>query len=373
MAAGEQTRQGAPRTPVTIVTGFLGSGKTTLMNRALVAPAMSGALVIVNEFGEVGLDHALMASSDDTIVVLQNGCLCCTVFGDLIGTLNALYHRREAGEIAPFDRIVIETSGLADPVSLVQAFLSDPTLEGLYQLGGVVAVVDAINYPATLDEHDEAVRQIALADHIILTKLDLVPTGERPRREAAARAAIAAINHAAPVLLADDPALDVPALLGWNGYDLERGAAEVSAWLAHDATHESETGTEPRGSHRHHHAHSRVHDHHHVEIGSLSFIRDEPLPRLALQLLLDGIERNLGSSLLRIKAVVAVEGEEDGPAIIQGAQHLLHNISWLRGWPFPDRKSRFVLISTGIATGQLREMIELLDRIATRSAAARVG
>jgi len=371
VAVGEQTRRGAGRTPVTIVTGFLGSGKTTLMNRALTDPAMRGALVIVNEFGEVGLDHVLMASSDDTIVVLQNGCLCCTVFGDLIGTLNALYHRREAGEIAPFDRIVIETSGLADPVSLVQAFLSDPTLEGLYRLGGVVAVVDAINYPATLDEHDEAVRQIALADQIILTKLDMVPADERVRREAAARAAIAAINHAAPVIPAGDPALDVPALLGWNGYDLERGAAEVSAWLAHDAACEAETGAEPHGGHRHHHAHA--HDHYHVEIGSLSFIREEPLPRLALQLLLDGIERNLGSSLLRIKAIVAVEGEGEGPAVIQGAQHLLHNISWLKGWPFPDRKSRFVLIAAGIATEQLREMVELLDRIATRSAAARVG
>lgn len=367
MAAGEQKRQGAPRTPVTIVTGFLGSGKTTLMNRALAAPAMRGALVIVNEFGEVSLDHALMASSDDTIVVLQNGCLCCTVFGDLIGMLNSLYHRREAGEIARFDRIVIETSGLADPVSLVQAFLSDPTLEGLYRLSGVVAVVDAINYTATLDEHDEAVRQIALADNIILTKLDMVPAGERPRREAAARVAVAAINHAAPVLFADDPTLDVPALLGWDGYDLERGTAEVSAWLAQDAL----TSAEVRDSHRHHYAH--VHDHHHVEIGSLSFIREEPLPRLALQLLLDGIERNLGSSLLRIKAIVAVEGEEEGPAVIQGAQHLLHNISWLKGWPFPDRKSRFVLISAGIGTGQLREMVELLDRIATRSAVARVS
>lgn len=354
------------RIPVIIVCGFLGSGKTTLMNRALADPAMRGALVIVNEFGEVGLDHALMASSDDTIVVLQNGCLCCTVFGDLIGTLNTLYHRREAGEIDPFDRVVIETSGLADPVSLVQAFLSDPTLEGLYRLGGVISVVDGINYPSTLEEHDEAVRQIALADHIILTKLDLVSAEERPMKDAAARAAMAVLNQAAPVSRADDPALDVPAILGWTGYDLGRGAAEVSAWLQGALT-----DTASHGDHRHHHAHA--HDHHHVEIGSLSFIRDEPLPRLALQLLLEGIERNLGPSLLRIKAIVAVEGEDSGPAVIQGAQHLLHNISWLKSWPFPDRKSRFVLIAAGIATEQLREMVDLLDRIATRSAGARLG
>jgi G3E family GTPase len=362
-------REGSPRTPVTIVTGFLGSGKTTLMNRALGEPAMRGALVIINEFGEVGLDHALMTSCDDSIVVLENGCLCCTVFGDLIGTLNALYHRREAGQMDPFDRVVIETSGLADPVSVVQAFLSDPTLEGLYRLGGVVTVVDSINYPSTLYRHDEAARQIALADHILLTKLDMVPAADRPGQEAHARAELAELNRTAPILLAGDPELDLAQLLAWSGHDLERGAAEVSAWLAQDALHDAEAGADPHATHAHHHAHG----HNHIEIGSLSFVRDEPLPRLALQLLMEGIERNLGSSLLRIKAIVAVEGEEDGPAVIQGAQHLLHNITWLKEWPFPDRKSRFVLIAAGIATEQLRDMVELLDRIATRSAAARPG
>ena len=369
MDPGKPKRDPSPRTPVTIVTGFLGSGKTTLMNRALGDPAMRGALVIINEFGEVGLDHALMTTSDDSIVVLENGCLCCTVFGDLIGTLNSLYHRREAGEIDRFDRVVIETSGLADPVSVVQAFLSDPTLEGLYRLGGVVAVVDGVNYPTTLDQHDEATRQIALADHIILTKLDMVPADERADREAQARAALAEINRTAPVRLADDATLDLAQLLAWSGHDLERGAAEVSAWLAQDALHDAEACADPHGGHHHGHAHN----HNHVEIGSLSFVREDPLPRLALQLLLEGIERNLGSSLLRIKAIVAVEGEEDGPAVIQGAQHLLHNVTWLKEWPFPDRKSRFVLIAAGIGTAHLRDMVELLDRIATRSAAARAG
>lgn len=367
MNAGKKTREGAPRTPVTIVTGFLGSGKTTLMNRALAEPAMRGALVIINEFGEVGLDHALVTSSNDSIVVLQNGCLCCTVFGDLVGTLNSLYHRREAGEIDPFDRVVIETSGLADPVSVVQAFLSDPTLEGLYRLGGVVSVVDAINYASTLYEHDESARQIALADHIILTKLDMVPAEERSEREAKARGVIAEINRAAPVLIADDAMLDLAHLLSWDGHDLQHGAAAVSAWLTEDDTEKGEVCEHRHSDNGHRHRHD------HIEIGSLSFVRDAPLPRLALQLLLDGIERNLGSNLLRIKAIVAVEGEEDGPAVIQGAQHLLHNITWLKDWPFPDRKSRFVLIAAGIGSERLRDMVELLDRIATRSAAVRAG
>ena len=136
------------QTPVTILSGFLGSGKTTLLNRALRDPAMARAAVVINEFGEVSIDHALTATSDDTIVVLENGCLCCTVFGDLVGTLNSLYHRREAGDIPPFDHVVIETSGLADPAPVAQAFLSEPTLAGLYRVGRMIVTVDAVNGPA---------------------------------------------------------------------------------------------------------------------------------------------------------------------------------------------------------------------------------
>ena len=135
---------------------------------------MARTAVVINEFGEISLDHALAATSDDTIMVLENGCLCCTVFGDLVTTLNRLYHAREAGEIPRYDHVVIETSGLADPAPVIQAFLSDPTLAGLYRLGTVVATVDAVNGPETLDRHVESVRQVALADHVLLTKLDLV-------------------------------------------------------------------------------------------------------------------------------------------------------------------------------------------------------
>ena len=168
-------------TPVTILTGFLGSGKTTLLNRAMRDPSMANTAVVINEFGEVGLDHMLAAQSDDTIMVLENGCLCCTVFGDLVTTLNNLYHQREDGAIPRFDHVVIETSGLADPSPLIQAFLSDPTLAGLYRIGAVVATVDAVNGPHTLDEHIESVRQVALADQILITKLDLVEAGRSGR------------------------------------------------------------------------------------------------------------------------------------------------------------------------------------------------
>ena len=213
------SRAPAPRIPATIVTGFLGSGKTTMMNAALRHPSMAGVLVIINEFGEVPLDHVLVASSSDSIVVLENGCLCCTVFGDLIGTLNSLYHRREAGEIGAFDRVVVETSGLADPSSIIQAFLSDPTLEGLYRLGGVVTVVDGVNIASTLREHDEAVRQVALADHLLLTKLDLCALDERDLRERNVGLLLDPLNATASRIAADDPALDLPAMLRWDGHD----------------------------------------------------------------------------------------------------------------------------------------------------------
>ena len=184
-------------TPVTILTGFLGSGKTTLLNRALRDPAMANTAVVINEFGEVGLDHLLAARSDDTIMVLENGCLCCTVFGDLVTTLNNLYHAREDGAIPRFDHVVIETSGLADPSPLIQAFLSDPTLAGLYRIGTVVATVDAVNGPATLDRHIESVRQAALADRILITKLDLLGAAEAKAAEAALTARLRRLNPAA--------------------------------------------------------------------------------------------------------------------------------------------------------------------------------
>ena len=166
------------RIPVTLVTGFLGSGKTTLINGALRSPELSKTVVVVNEFGEVGLDHQLFANSSDSVVVLENGCLCCTVRSDLIGTLNSLYHARQAGEIPDFDNVVIETSGLAEPGPVLQAFLSEPTLDGLYRVAGVLTLVDAVNWSGTSGAHEESLRQVALADQIRITKLDLV-SGDR--------------------------------------------------------------------------------------------------------------------------------------------------------------------------------------------------
>src|ERR1700684_719273 len=186
------------RIPVPLVTGFLGSGKTTLINAALSSPEMSRTMIVVNEFGEVGLDQKLFARSSDSVVVLEKGCLCCTVRSYLVGTLNSLFHARKAGEIPFFDNIVIETSGLAEPGPVLQAFLSEPTLDGLYRVAGVLTLVDAVNWAGTSEAHDESVRQVALAEKIRITKRELVE-GDRDAAEARIRRELRRINPSAEI------------------------------------------------------------------------------------------------------------------------------------------------------------------------------
>jgi len=355
------------RTPVTLLTGFLGSGKTTLLNRALRDPAMTRTAVIINEFGEIGIDHALTTASDDTIMVLENGCLCCTVFGDLIQTLNRLYHAREAGEV-DFNHVVIETSGLAEAGPILQAFLSEPTLDGLFRMGAVVATVDAVNAEATLAQHPVSVRQVALADSILLTKLDLLEPAERGARKAALVACLGQINRAAPVLESEDPAADPVQVMRQAMVDPREDPRAAKAWMeaalvappAH-AAHDAGEGHDAHGPHGHD-----------AGIASFNLIRDEPLPREALHLLLDSLEKHLGTKLLRVKGLVNVREEPGRPAVIQGAQHLLHNLTWLPEWPDADERTRIVFITQDLPPGELEEMVTLLDRIAHRTALARL-
>jgi G3E family GTPase len=371
-------------TPVTILTGFLGSGKTTLLNRALRDPSMANTAVVINEFGEVGLDHLLAAQSDDTIMVLENGCLCCTVFGDLVTTLNNLFHQREDGAIPRFDHVVIETSGLADPSPLIQAFLSDPTLAGLYRIGAVVATVDAVNGPHTLDEHIESVRQVALADYILITKLDLVEPAKAKAAEAALSARLRRLNPAAKITRIDDPAFDVGEVLRADALKPGDPKADARAWLNAAAYMEQDAQAHDlhKGLHHDHHhdqgeedhEHQDLHDHHHLhdrDIASFCFVREQPITREALRLLLDALQQNLGPNLLRVKGIVHVAEEPDRPAVIQGAQHLLHNLDWLPRWPDADRRSKIVFITQDFDRAEIEDMIAVLDRVATRTAAAR--
>lgn len=348
-AAGERTHA---RLPVTLVTGFLGSGKTTMINAALKAPELKNTVVVVNEFGEVGLDHALVANSNDAVIVLENGCLCCTVRSDLVTTLNELYQSRIAGRIAPFDNVVIETSGLAEPGPVLQAFLSEPTLDGLYRVASVVTLVDAVNWADTRRNHDEATRQVALADTIRITKLDLAD----PEAAKALEAEIRHINPAADIRPMSWETPDIVALLTARGFDAADPAADPRPWLSLSRYQATEVFN---------------HDLDGQQIESFVLLRDEPVSRAELQFLLDGISQNLGPGLLRVKGLVNVAEEPGRPAVIQGAQHLLHTMTWLDRWPDRDERTRVVFITQGIAKDSLKDVIELLDRMSARTFKAR--
>jgi G3E family GTPase len=365
MAEAALARHADQRTPVVLVTGFLGSGKTTFLNRALKSSLLASAAVVINEFGAVPIDHLLSEASDDQIVVLENGCLCCTVFGDLIATLNRLYHAREAATIPPFDRVIIETSGLADPRPIVQAFLSDPTLEGLYRLESVLALFDAVNGPGTLQRHDRSVHQLALADRILVSKLDLLRAHGAEGVEAALLKRIRRINPVAQVHSVSDPELDPVRLLLQSGYSFRRGAGDVLRWLGAGAYLNGGGGA------AHHDEHAGPTGHRGPQISSFCFVRQEPISRFSLELLLGAVEQNLGTALLRLKGLVHVQESPGSPAVIQGAQHLLHNMVWLEQWPSEDRSTRIVFITSGIEQDDLEEMVGLLDRVAQRTAKAK--
>ncbi len=349
--------------PITLLTGFLGSGKTTLVNLAIRHPDHAATLVVVNEFGEVGIDGSLIVSSNDNIVVLENGCMCCTVRGGMVDTLNELFTQRNAGQIKAFEHLLIETSGLADPVPILQSLLSEPTLEGRYRIARVIATFDAVNGPATLHNHDESVRQLAVADDIIVTKGDLLPPAmvagvppghlsllRRLNPAACIRSAAAVAPELHRLLLEQmpDPSVDPRQVLGW---------LNTPAYGVANGIHGASRG--------------HVHDSHLEEVASLCYISEEPLPREALHLLLRALEDNLGPNLLRVKGLVNIAEEPGRPVVIHGAQHLLHNVLQLDAWPDADQRTRIVFIAQGIGRDNVEEIISLLARVATRTANAR--
>jgi G3E family GTPase len=358
------SRNHAARIPVTLVTGFLGSGKTTLINAGLKSPDLAKTVVVVNEFGEVGLDHQLYTSSNDAVVVLENGCLCCTVKSDLIATMNSLYHDRARGDLPDFNNVVIETTGLAEPGPILQAFLSEPTLDGLYRVVNVVTVVDAVNWEVTAQKHDEALKQVALADDLLISKLNMRDDDSF----AALSAQLQAINPVARIAKADFSVETVAPLLMHKGFDAADSMADPTEWLsiatydAYDQKIAEADGIKDQAVPSHLAAKG---------IESFVLTRSNPLSREELQFLLDGIGQNLGESLLRVKGLINILEEPGKPAVVQGVQHLLHNLTWLEKWPSADERTRIVFITQGIVRSDLKDMIELLDRMCKRTFAAR--
>ena len=343
------------RIPVTLVTGFLGSGKTTLINAALRSPELAKTVVVVNEFGEVGLDHQLFASSSDSVVVLENGCLCCTVRSDLVGTLNSLYHARQAGEIPTFDNVVIETSGLAEPGAVLQAFLSEPTLDGLYR---VAERFDASRC-RQLARNVGGARGVGSAGRPGRADPDHETRHGRPATDRTAHPVSALdlrrINPSAEIAEIDWSPTAIAGLLTSPGFDTADPQADPRPWLNVQAYQKPADDHDACGDEHHHHEHDHArpaHGHHLERKGIENFVltRESPLLREEVQFLLDGIAQNLGAGLLRVKGLVNVAEEPGRPAVIQGAQHLLHTMTWLDRWPDNDHRTRIVFITQGIPT-----------------------
>ena len=294
--------------PVNLITGFLGSGKTTLLQRLLADPALSDTAVLINEFGEVGLDHHLLERIDDTMVLLKSGCLCCTIRGELSDAIKDLLSKRERGLVPPFRRLVVESTGLADPFPILSTVQADPVLRHHFRLGNVITTVDAVNGLG----RPESIKQVAVADRLVLTKTDIADA-------AAVKALIAelrALNPDAPLLIAADEKIDAAALIG----DRFRSALRAVP-VGEEAPHGS--------------------------IHSFALALDGALDWTMFGIWLTMLLHRHGEKVLRVKGILNVEGSAT-PVAVHGVQHLVHPPVHMTAWPDEDRRSRLVFIVDGL-------------------------
>jgi G3E family GTPase len=330
--------------PVTVITGFLGSGKTTLLNHLLRDPGMADTAVVINEFGEVSLDHLLVESAIENTVVLQSGCICCTVRGDLVDTLADLLVKRERGEVPAFSRVVVETTGLADPVPILHTLATDETISGRFELRAVVTTVDAVNALVSIASFPEAGKQIALADVVLLTKADLADIDQVE----AVSEAIRRINSGAVILTVSDGAISPDALFAAIPADPTARPETLERWLGTSADdHHSACSGEPdHGCHDHEHAHNEV-SRHDEAIRSFSLTLDDPITWSALEDWLDSVLSLRGQDLLRMKGLINVRGEE-APVVVHAVQHIVHPPVRMTRWPDSERRSRIVFITRNL-------------------------
>jgi G3E family GTPase len=335
--------------PLTVLTGFLGAGKTTLLNKLLRDPAMKDSLVIVNEVGEIGIDHLLYEILDDNVVLLPSGCLCCSMRGDLVTSLENLIYTLKAGTLTPVKRVVVETTGLADPASVLHVVMTQPFLLQHYRLDGVVTVVDAVNGMATLDAHEEAVKQAAVADRIVLTKSDLVGDA------AAIRARLAKLNPGAVMLDAAKGEATVDRLTGAGLYDPAKKIPDVARWLADEAVADAE---QAHGHDHDHHGHDHSHAHRHdSRIRTFTAVSEQPIPATTLELFLELLRSAHGPKLLRMKGIVQIAEEPEKPVVLHMVQHVLHPPARLDAWPSDDRRSRLVFITQDLPADTVRRLL----------------
>ncbi|MEM9471870.1 MAG: GTP-binding protein [Pseudomonadota bacterium] len=365
--------------PVTIVTGFLGAGKTTLVNELLRDPAFAETALLINEFGDVQIDHDLIAEHSDEMVMTTTGCLCCTASSDINLSLGDLCRKRDEGSIGPVRRVIVETTGLADPVPIIAALLGHPwndstgeILSEQYVLARMITLFDTVNGPETLDRYVEALRQVALSDAVLLTKSDLLSATSRGDDVAKCRQRIAAINPSAPIL---DRHADWPSvrnlMLEKGTYDLRGKGDDAIAWLNAERIHSSE----PQGHthHRHEHEHARDHGHHHHtpedahhhhdtnrhgdDIQSNVIFLDEPVSPATFSLFLEMLRSIPGRDLLRLKGLVALSDDPYRPLVVHGVQNLIHLVDRLEAWPSEDQRTRIVTIGRDLNVDALRTVL----------------
>ncbi len=314
--------------PVTLLTGFLGSGKTTVLNH--IVRTLPRTAILMNEFGEVALDHQLLQKMEGPLALLSGGCVCCTISGSLSPTLKNLWMARDRGDIPAFERVVIETTGIADPVPVLDNLLHDNWVRARFRLDGVVTTVDALFGMGQLDAHAEAVKQVAVADRLLLTKTDLAPAATT----AALCERLAALNPAADVVTVTHGALDPAALQNLGLWNAATRTLEVARWLKPQRYQQAVAGTlggKPR---------TALHD---SRIEAFSVVIDTPLDRYGLQSALSMLTAFRAENLLRFKAIVNLKGEAR-PVVLHGVQHVLYPEVQLDTWPDDDRRSRFVFI-----------------------------
>ena len=329
--------------PVTVITGFLGSGKTTLLSSILKKKEMQKTAVIINEFGEIGLDHALIEHTDENIVELQSGCICCTIQGDLNKTLIDLFDKMMNGKVSSFNRILIETTGLANPVPIIHTLMSSIELIRIYSLDGVITVVDSINGEKTLDLHEESLKQLALAEKIILSKTDIVDKDEIN----SLIYRIKEINPVSQIVFSKFGNIPLEEIFGLGAYDPYKKSEDVKKWLAAEKYKDKK-----------HHQHHDV-NRHNENIRAFSMMSEKPANMIAFSFFRDMITAALGANLLRMKGIINIAGEER-PAVIHGVQHIFHPVQWLETWPDNDRRTKLVFITQNIKKEQIEDFFRPL-------------
>lgn len=320
------------RIPLTVITGFLGSGKTTIVREFLRRPGFQNTAVIINEWGEIGIDHDLIESSREDLVALNTGCLCCAMQGDLAQTVRRLMAVSTSNETPAVDRILLETSGMADPTPILQTAIVDPYLAVTVEFANVVVTVDALNGPAVINAHDEARRQLALGDLVLITKTDLdADDGE---------SATAAVRAYRP-----DVALAKRANGNVEPKLLFAPATNRTAW---------QTARNEQGEARHTHAHD-------ASVSTVTLRVDTPIHAVTLTLFLQALAENCGPDLLRVKGIVSVRESPASPAVVHGVQHVFHPVEWLDRWPSSDRSSRFMLIGHRLDVDWLHLLLRTIE------------